>query len=94
MDTLSKEKRIILLDDEERERYIEATNLLVIEHDLCHKGFLDWYYNKHQYLSHKEEIDTLPEALSALNTLESYVRENEKSSKNLCCQFEKSWTNY
>jgi len=78
LDKLSADKRVILLDDEERERYIEATNLLVMEHDVCHKGFLNWFIAKNKYLTHKEEIDTLPEALAALNALDSYVRENER----------------
>jgi len=65
-------------DDVEREKYKEETQLLVNEHNLVYQEFTAWYNEKHDYLTHKEDINTLPEALTALNFLNSYIRENER----------------
>jgi len=81
LSSLCAKKKEILDDDEERERYKEATFLLNNEHNLSHVQFNNWYNNKKDYLTRKEIINTLPEAISQLNTLDSYERENERTVK-------------
>jgi len=65
-------------DDVAREKYKEDTQLLVNEHRLVFNEFQSWFATKKAYLTHKENINTLPEALLALNLLNSYIRENER----------------
>src|SRR3989338_4460427 len=76
LDSLYDHKKAVLDDDLAREQFRTSLRLQNQTHIKQHAQLVAWATENEAYLNHKEVIDSVPEAQTALSILDAYLKDN------------------